>query len=498
MCTLTGIFRFGGAPCNEEDLRAMRNGLHMLRSRGPDDMFIDQVDDNCLLGGNRLTIRNSEDGAMPFRSEGVVANFNGEIYGSPYGHELDGMAIIPAFLEHGNLFARCLDGEFSIALWHERESKLLLVRDHFGTKPLYFGFDRDRLVWGSSASWIAAVLGRPVCASVQGPAYRHTYWPQEPYTSFAGVWTVPPGHSLTVRASKLVVEPSPGWPLPQNGKKSVEEVLWDSLSTRLRNLDGKIAIPMSAGIDSGIIAFAAKALALDCHVFSLIEIFGQRTAEAEFILRRLDKLGHDQVTLLSLNETELDEALRTMFRPGGFDSLTLDNGAILTHRVARAIADEGIRVMTDGAGGDELFDGYLFRQDLASPVGWPRLPRDYLASVFSTLPAYTAKADRCGGFFSLEVRFPLQTPNLLAAAAAGPHEPGKGALRRFLLESLAYGEPLAPDRCGKYGFSMRGHDLAVVRGRMLASWEHENGPVQEGVAQPKFPFSIGRRTERTI
>ncbi|MEK6285613.1 MAG: asparagine synthase-related protein [Acidobacteriota bacterium] len=507
MCSIIGTYWFSPVTDDTLTCAALRRALGRLQRRGPDQKYFARVDDRCILAGNRLIIRgDSNVGRLPFRDLGVVATYNGEIYNSRrrvVSESADGSAMIPAYREFGEAFASQLDGEFAIALWDEKLGQLLLARDAFGTKPLYFGFDKTRLVWASSAYAVAEVLQRSYCRPTHGPAYQHTYAIQEPYTSFSGVWALPPSHYLVVREHTIQVSPYESWLPDSPSVKSDDEIasaLFDSLSSRLDHSQ-TIAIPMSAGIDSGILTFAAEQMQIPYHVFSLIEVFDKPTVEAPYIMSRLKRLKHASgITLVRFGDSEYGRALSELYDPCYYDSEYYDNGALLTHAVLSAIHNAGIRVIIDGSGGDELFDGYDFRADFYPPDQWPRAwQRTSFYSLFTTLLAYTSKVDRAGGFFSIESRFPFLSKPILSAALRCMDIQKKRPLRDFLLNRLSYGSPQMPDLDGKFGFSMRGCDLPRIRSDMRAAWRKSNGITADQFDEPlPYPFLIGASSRMVV
>lgn len=300
-----GVYRFPGTTCGYEDRAEVELGLSALQRRGPDQSFTQQVHERCVLGGNRLIIRGDHhQGRMPFVAGPVTGCYNGEIYNShAYTEsEADGDALLPAYERHGVALGSYLDAEFALSIWDSATASLLLSRDPFGTKLLFFAFDPDRLVWASSARVVARILKRGLCTVERGPAYQHTYAGQEPYTSFQAVWSVPPGHALVVRGRSVTLTSNPGWPnSPVVPTQTVPIALWESLRRRMTH-DGTVAIPMSAGVDSGILAFAAERLGVRYHVFSVTRVFGVETAESPFIEQRLARLHSAKVTLLDCSE----------------------------------------------------------------------------------------------------------------------------------------------------------------------------------------------------
>ena len=503
MCSIVGIFRCAGSPLDAAaDAARVADGLDVLRRRGPDESAVLEVAPGVTMGGNRLAIRCPTGvGSMPFVRDDCVCFYNGEIY--DYRRWIvdaasDGEAIIPAFREHGTSCFGMFDGEFALSLWDGRAEQVILARDVFGTKPVYFAIEEGQLIWASSERAVARVLGHTaICRRTTGPTYRHAYAIQEPYTSFDGVWSLPPGHCLVAKADSVRMyryHPH-ARPLPRATSESLADALTASLRTRLE-YSGVLGIPMSGGVDSGIIAFTADRLGIDYEVFSVVGMFGQATPETEAILMRAGRLRHCRaINLLSCNEDDYWQALGTIFNSGYYTSERFDSGAIGLYVVLREMASRGIRVALDGSGGDELFHGYKFRDEYVRPEGWPpeweHAPQFY--SLWTTLLDYTSKVDQAGAYWSIETRFPFQSNEVLRhALVLEPRNELKWPLRKFLAECCDYGPTNTMDRQEKYGFSLKHRPMDVIVGEMQRAWLKEHGLDAFPTAPPtRFPFEIG-------
>src|SRR6266542_6716588 len=144
------------------DPRSIRAAVAHLKHRGPDDDGVFEAP-GIFLGPTRLSITGILRGHQPVANEtgSVQVVFNGEIYNhaelrrqlAARGHHLDGesdSAVLPhAYEEWGASFVERLEGIFAIAVWDAVERRLLLCRDRFGVKPLYYAHDPDGLVFGS-------------------------------------------------------------------------------------------------------------------------------------------------------------------------------------------------------------------------------------------------------------------------------------------------------------------------------------------------------------
>jgi asparagine synthase (glutamine-hydrolysing) len=502
MCSIVGIFRFNGTKQKYDDTAMLSDALSIMARRGPDESAIIGVAPGVTMGGNRLAIRCPVGaGSMPFFDDGCVCFYNGEIYNFANwvkNAESDGLSIIPAYREKDIMCFAEFDGEFAISLWDDKSGELILARDVFGTKPVYFSIEDGSLFWASSEMAVANMTRHnSFCCRTKSPTYQHSYTIQEPYTSFDGVWSIPPGHCLVASDRKLEMRPYNCRinPFPGCTFSDLTEALTNSLESRLSH-SSVIGIPMSGGVDSGIIAFTADRLAIDYEVFSVIRMFKKETPETEAILRRTDRLRNCKaVHLLSCNEGEYADALSTMYRNGYYSSERFDSGAIGLFVVLKAMAARGVRVAIDGTGGDELFHGYKFRNDFECPEGWPskweHSPGFY--SLWTTLLDYTSKVDQAGAYWSIETRFPFQTIDILRCALAlPPRSELKWPLRKFLADCCSYGPLSSIDKREKYGFSLKHRLMDDVVAEMEQAWMDARGLQSLPNTRPtKFPFTIG-------
>jgi asparagine synthase (glutamine-hydrolysing) len=503
MCSIAGIFAFRTGP---DLVERLREAVRCMSRRGPDDFSLSEVAVGCIMGGNRLAIRGDAESRQPLHSENTTVYYNGEIYNWRAWHpdsNYDGVAIATAYKNHGLDGLRALRGEFAIALWDHHKERLLLARDAFGRRPLYFCFVEGGIAWASTESALLQLADIPTryCATVQSSTYRHQFAVQEPYTSYDRVWSVPPGHVLVCDRDNLSLqryyEPPTAYAHPEKeAYERLETAMQRSLSSRLLH-DGGVAIPMSAGIDSGIIAFAANRMDVPFEVFSIVAMFGKETREAAAIYERARRLDSaEKIHLLEVTEEDYRVAVDDVFSDGCFDSARFDTGAVGLHKVLREVRGRHLHVLLDGTGGDEFFHGYKFRDEIRRPAGWPQdfdsCPMHY--STTTTLLDNNGKVERLGGHFSVEARFPLQDEDIFECASSlRPRSTLKWPLRRYLLEKCDYGPSLYADIDEKFGFSVQGRTLDVVVLEMRDAWLKARGLNSMPTQMPtRFPFSIGQ------
>src|SRR5579863_9493857 len=215
MCGIAGIVVApGGALPDETIARAMTDAI---THRGPDDDGIYR-DDQAMLGVRRLSIIDLAGGHQPVHNEdgSVQAVCNGEIYnyrelrgelearGHGFSTSSDTEVIVHAYEEWGDDAFAHLDGMFGIALWDRRSRALILARDRFGEKPLFYslqggeaGESGRRLLFASELKSLLVVPGfrRQIDPAAVRSYLCFGYVPM-PGSIFREVHKLPPGHSL--------------------------------------------------------------------------------------------------------------------------------------------------------------------------------------------------------------------------------------------------------------------------------------------------------------
>ena len=181
MCGICGTSNYGSrAPADEGTVREMTAAMI---HRGPDDDGF-YVDAEVALGMRRLSIIDLEGGAQPIGNEErtVWVISNGEIYnfrelrrelaacGHTFATRSDTEVIVHAYEQWGlDAFAR-LNGMFATAVWDAEKRRLVLARDPFGIKPLYYWDDGEQLVFGSELRSIFCHPGVPRRVDVRARA----------------------------------------------------------------------------------------------------------------------------------------------------------------------------------------------------------------------------------------------------------------------------------------------------------------------------------------
>src|SRR5438067_4445030 len=205
MCGIAGQFNFQrGEPVKRETIVRMARSI---AHRGPDDEGY-YVAGPLGLGFRRLSIIDLAGGHQPMsdQEESVWVVFNGEIYNflelrrelEAFGHvfqtKCDTEAIVHGYKQWGDEVLNRLNGMFGLAIWDARQKRLILARDPFGIKLIYYKVDADRMYFGSEIRSVAAATNErvdvdPVSLNL---FLRYRYTPS-PYTLFKGIRKLAPG-----------------------------------------------------------------------------------------------------------------------------------------------------------------------------------------------------------------------------------------------------------------------------------------------------------------
>src|SRR5580765_7750148 len=397
MCGICGTASTGRA-IDPERLAAMSA---TLAHRGPDSdgMFVDGA---VGLAARRLSIIDLDRGDQPIANEdgSIVVVQNGEIYNyEELTHELvraghrfrthgDTEVLVHAYEEWGLRFAERLRGMFAVALWDSRERRLVLARDRYGIKPLYYRANDDGIAF---ASELRALPRGEIDLDALEAFLAFNSIPA-PLTIFREARKLPPGHLLLWEEGAVRLErfarPDP---LPERDDE--QAALVEELRSRLRDSvrahlvsDVPVGVLLSGGVDSALLAaLAAEESSEPLRTFSIG--FEERTFDELADARRVaERYGtrHRELVLRP------DAALLLPALADAFDEPFADSSALPTYLVS-GLAAADVKVALSGEGADELFGGYYtYVADLLA-ARFGRLARVVRPAV-ERLPSSAARA----------------------------------------------------------------------------------------------------------
>ena len=378
MCGILGCW--ATRPLNREHLRT---ALGSMRHRGPDDCGI-FMDEPVSIGMARLAIIDLEGGMQPiWNEERTIATVcNGEIYnylelreqlegmGHHFSSASDTEVLVHAYENAGPELSTELRGMYAFAIWDRSKRKLLLSRDRFGKKPLYYTRTQaGDLLFASELKALrilAKAFGEDWSIRQQSVYdYLSVGVVPQPTTIYENVFALGAGENLEFDGEHISIkkywhpERRPTTSLSfSDAQSNVRDLISEAVRLRLRS-DVPLGVFLSGGIDSSIVAYeASKVVGGSLKTFTF-SVPGSALDESAIAKRTAQALGVENIVLpLEIAPTEL---LNDMVRL--YDQPYSDSSALPSMAISRA-ARRHVTVILTGDGGDELFAGY--RRHLAA------------------------------------------------------------------------------------------------------------------------------------
>jgi len=397
MCGIAGIV---GA-CEQTSLKKRIQRMnHAMRHRGPDGEGC-FIEDGVGLGHVRLSIIDLSDaGKQPMCNEdaSVWISVNGEIYnykelrndlkkrGHSFRSQSDSEVIVHLYEEYGERFPEYLDGMFAIALWDVRKKKLMLVRDRFGIKPLYYAQQNKGVVFASELSALmASGLVEKHYDDLAVYGYMAFSYVPAPKTIYQHVMKAKPAECIVFETGNIrrwcywypesIAVPK----RYEEALEALEALLEESVNKHLIS-DVPVASFLSGGVDSSLItalAIRQQPLSTVCASFPNSDV-----DESSIAMEVAQHLGTTHRTV------PLDMAHESLYRQASlfFDEPFADSSALSTYAVCAA-GRKVAKVMLSGDGGDEVFGGYTGRYRVSALKA--ALPKpEWLASTLRQLPPW--------------------------------------------------------------------------------------------------------------
>ncbi|HEY8848426.1 MAG TPA: asparagine synthase (glutamine-hydrolyzing) [Thermoanaerobaculia bacterium] len=418
MCGINAIFAYhdSAPPVDRDELIATRESM---RSRGPDaaDAWI-APDARVGLGHRRLAIIDlSPGGAQPMTRGHNVIIFNGEIYnyrelrdryagqGVKFTSQSDTEVLLQMYAAKGPDMLNDLRGMFTFVLWDGARRRLMLARDPYGVKPLYYADDGATI---RVASQVRALIASGRVPNQFDPAgavslfLRGTV--QEPFTMYRSIRALPAGSYCFVDANGVTgpieyfsiaatLRDALDSPQPRDPDTLVHDAVLESVRYHLVS-DVPVGAFLSAGIDStAVVGLAREGGASDLQTMTLRfeEYRGRVNDEAPLASIVAQQYGVPH----TIRELTLDEFKREL--PRIFDAMdqpTVDG--LNSYFISNAAAGIGLKVAMSGTGGDELFGGYTSFRDIPR---WMPLTRalarvPHFGNVLAELNSILARSSR--------------------------------------------------------------------------------------------------------
>ncbi|MEM7651013.1 MAG: asparagine synthase (glutamine-hydrolyzing) [Pseudomonadota bacterium] len=424
MCGITGFFALTAGRSRSEMHVIGQNMAKSIAHRGPDSHDLWQDPDLPLvLVHRRLSILDlSEDGAQPMMSasERYVLIYNGEIYNYleiqkeleksdiTFRGRSDTEVILGAIEKWGlNRTLQKLNGMFAFALWDRKEKLLHFARDRLGKKPLYIGWAKNTLIFGSE---LKALRVHPDFNAELDPAAVQEFialgYIEAPRCIYKNIVQLPPANRLSIALTELrpaenisqdmkpywdaasILEDAKAAPNTQSNTDIIDEfesLLSQCVQDRMIS-DVPLGAFLSGGIDSSCVVAlmqAAHSNAIKTYSIGFEDAGFNESPHARAIAEHLGTDHHEHIC------TAQDALDVIPLLPDMYDEPFADISAIPTYLVSK-FARGDVTVAISGDGGDEMLGGYS--RHVQGPKLWskmqrmPRIMRSGLSAAIQHLP----------------------------------------------------------------------------------------------------------------
>ncbi len=375
MCGITGWW----SKSKKIDIGLFNSMRDTLTHRGPDGFGTYYSENNNIaLGHRRLAfIDLSDNAAQPICNEDgtILLSLNGEIYNYTeikqklpenkhhFKSQSDSEVLLHAYEEWGTDMIPMLEGMFAFALWDENKNLLILARDRFGIKPLYYYKDENQIIF---ASEIKAIISNPdikreIDYSALCDFLKYRYVPS-PKSIFKNIYKIEPATYLEIN-NNFNCKKTEYFKFNISNRdfrfkdlvKEVERILSDSVKIHIRS-DVPIGSFLSGGYDSTAMVHFYKKHCKNFNTFS-IGFKDWENSEDQYakIISEIYETNHFKQIL---NETSFDVLEKLMYY---YDEPIADISIIPTYFVSQLARKENKAVLS-GEGADELFAGYTWHR----------------------------------------------------------------------------------------------------------------------------------------
>lgn len=403
MCGITGWANLDPRSAHPEGAADLLHSMcERMVHRGPDSEGL-LVTNGAALGMRRLAIIDLVTGEQPVYNEdkSVAVILNGEIYnyrdirqdlerrGHTFRSQSDSEVLPHLYEEYADDMVQHLNGMFAFALWDAKRRRLLIARDRFGEKPLYWGVFANTLLFASEPK---VLLAHPsVTSKLNLQALRQylsfDYVPA-PLTIYEGINKLPAAHTLTLEDGKLQTKSY--WrlsyktrqppPTEHEAAEHLRDLLADSVRMRLVS-DVPLGVLLSGGVDSSTVAALAVRASSDAvktFSISFAESSFDESSYARAVAKFLGTDHHEERLSANLAANLVSEIGSWMDEPFSDPSL------VPTYLLSR-FTRKHVTVALGGDGGDELFAGYPMYRGHRWADNYAKVPRVVRSAIIEPL-----------------------------------------------------------------------------------------------------------------
>ncbi|MEN2415084.1 asparagine synthase (glutamine-hydrolyzing) [Flavobacterium mesophilum] len=373
MCGINGII---SSSQNNDLANVLSNMNDLIIHRGPDEDGFFNYENRIFMAMRRLSIIDLGTGKQPISNhdESITIVFNGEIYnyielrnklicnGAVFKTNSDTEVVLKMYEFYGKDSFGELDGMFAFSIYDKTLNSVLIARDFFGEKPLYYTQNKDNFIWGSELkSIIKALPAKPAINKLSlNLFFTLTYIPA-PYTIYENIHKLEANHYIEFNCNDFVfqiheiAQKFRTYPKisKSEAKKMTHDMVQESVSSR-SIADVSLGTFLSGGVDSSIISLClAQQSSTKIETFSIG--FDEKSFDESEKSRTVANLINSNHHEFIISEKDLTNNIDQIIL--NFDEPFADSSALASYLVSEK-TKKHVTVALTGDGGDEIFGGY--------------------------------------------------------------------------------------------------------------------------------------------
>ncbi len=418
MCGILGIIN--NSLKSEEINKRVRFSLRLIKYRGPDESNF-YVNENYGLGSVRLSIENLENGKQPIfdKSSNLIIGFNGEIFNykdlikkHSFNNKFSEVQLLLSLYKKiGVEFLSEIQGQFAIFIFNVKTQELILARDKYGIRPLYYHTENKNIYFGSEIKTIFGLAKKTFNISQDALKQSALLWTCVRDTcAFSGIKKIEPSSYVIFKNGKIIDKKKFFFKktydcLKDNKSNDLKHLLENAVKRQLQS-DVGYACYLSGGIDSAIIAYTLSKFSQ-----KKLDTFSVSFKNSEYDESKYQKLmsnflgsNHHSITISNddINKNFYETVNHT-------ESLLFRTAPVPMYLLSKLVNKKKHKVIFTGEGADEILYGYDIYIENRIRKFWSKRPDSkirpsLLKKLYNYLPQF--KDDR---YFNLTKDFYLKT-----------------------------------------------------------------------------------------
>jgi asparagine synthase (glutamine-hydrolysing) len=382
MCGIVGVLNFKNKPVIHSQMSKLTNAI-AHRGMDSDGILIGKDDESSNfkypgigLGHRRLSIIDlNPASSQPMKNfeQDLCIVYNGELYnyqsikielvakGYKFKTESDTEVLLVAYQHWGTDCLNKFNGMFSFAIWDENKQCLFCARDHIGIKPFYYSINNSAFSFASESRAMKFQDNSELSTDAL-KAYLFSMYIPGDISMYQGIKKLAPGHYIIVD-TKGNFKIEKYWSLPNSHQNSIssddaidlmEKQFNESVKMQLIS-DVPVGAFLSGGFDSGMLVATASKYTNTLHTYTVGFNDGKQFSELEIaksMSKRYGTVHHERIIKSEEVIGILDKSILSMSEP------VADSAMVPTYCLSQMAAEDGVKVLLSGTGGDEIFGGY--------------------------------------------------------------------------------------------------------------------------------------------